>query len=184
MIVFMYKVMEMINSDKLVEEFCRGDIEAHHFFFRLHADELYRFAASAIEDKEQGMRIVHEVIIKVWYRDNSGLHSPSDIKALFYRTLRLVCREHLRHKDHKNYIAYRKRIEDLTETNRSILSQEKFGEIKNTSQSEIDRARSILKLAFIRPMSDPDIAHQLSLTVGEVSHGLRIARQVIYTILE
>ncbi len=174
----------MINSDKLVEEFCKGDIEAHHFFFRLHADELYRFAAGAIKDKEKGMRIVHEVIIKLWYRDNSGLRSPSDIKALFYRTLRQTCREHLRYKDQKDYIAYRKRIDDFTETNRDILGQEKFGEIENASQSVIDRARSILKLAFIKPMSEPDIAHQLSLTVGEVSHGFRVAREVIRIILE
>lgn len=174
----------MINSDKLVADFCKGDIEAHHFFFRLHADELYRVVGDIISDRKQEKRIVHEVIIKIWYRDNSALKSASDIKALFYRTLRNACTEHLRYKDNDNYIAYRRRVENFTETITEFVSQEESQEIENAGQSVIDQARIVLRLGFSKPISEDEIATRLCMSVGEVTHSFKIARHAISMILQ
>lgn len=173
----------MINTDKLILEFCEGNIEAHHFFSRLHFEELARFAGSTISNMEQGIKLVEEAIIKVWYRDNMALHTLQDIKTVYFLNTKYACTQWLQYKESENYRTFRQRIEAFVDAELPVSIQSDLQTLENAGPQSVDCARKILQLAFSKPMSDEEIAGRLSITVGEVAHGLTIARQAIRVLL-
>lgn len=173
----MHDVQDMINTNKLIADFSTGDIEAHNFFFRMHFEELCRFTEMLTGNLEDGVKLVQESIVRVWYRDNTALRSLSDIKTLLFLTVKYACTEYLTNKGNESYVLYRARIRQYIDAIVESVT------LENMDHATINKARAVLKLAFANALPVEAIAKKLQQSVEEVSHNLHIAREAIRFIL-
>lgn len=173
----------MIEVNKLVDDFCNADIDAHKFFYRLYFDELHRFAHALTNDMEEIIKLVQESVIRVWYRDNSDLQSEVDVKALHFRTVKYACSEYNRHKRSEAYIAFRKRIEHFCETGFGLADGAQFSVLQQADQQTMKVVRAALRLTLSSSTSENAIAAELRMSVGEITHKLIMAKCAVHIIL-
>lgn len=180
-VVFLEKDQPMSNMEKLIHGFGNGDIGAHQFFFQLHKTELHRFSTVLIGDKKAVKKLVAQVAIQLWYRDNKTLVTSSDIKALYFRTLKKITRDHLRNEYDEKYEIYRSRLDAFIEQVNISAKNEPF--VDSLSPDSIAKARTVLQRVFSNPDTYAQIAAKLRIPVGEVPHYLEIARCSLKIIL-
>ena len=159
-----------INDTNCCALFAKGQSEAYHYLIRIYFPVLCHYANNIVEDQMAAEDIVDEVFIKLWEQKPSFEHI-NEIKKFLYVAVKNASLNFLRSEkraEQRHQVFLQKYTEDGASDARELLFHEMLSEVRKALDSLPDKMREVFILAYVKQLSNQQIAETLNLSYQTV----------------
>ncbi|SKB54453.1 RNA polymerase sigma-70 factor, ECF subfamily [Parapedobacter luteus] len=153
--------------------------------FEAYYTRLCDFARRFLGDVDIVEDVVQDVFVAYIERHTSVSNRPESIKAFLYQSVKNACLNRLRHeKVTERYEATRpSEVFEEHHALSSMIHAEVVGEIHQALRQLPEGCRMVIRLGFFEGLNNPQIAHELNISINTVKSQKQRALSLLRTYL-
>lgn len=174
-------MQKRFNTDTLVEQLKKGDVEAFDALFDEYSQKLFGFALKYLKSEVEAEELVQEVFVRVW-ENRKSLKSDYSFKSYLYT----IALNQIRKFFNKRAIALRYITDvksDAPNLDNNTVDSIDYASVLERIDELIEKLPERKKLIFIKSRkegkSSKEIAEELQITVGTVDNQVSDAMKII-----
>ena len=159
-----------VNDINCCALFSEGNSEAYHYLIRIYFPVMSHYCFNIVSDQMAAEDIVDEVFLKLWELKPS-FQEISDIKKYLYVSIKNASLNYLRSQkraEQRHQAFLQNHAEDETSEDQEIVFHELLAEVRKAMDTLPKKMRTIFILAYIKQLSNQEIAEQLNLSYQTV----------------
>lgn len=174
-------MQKRFNTDTLVEQLKRGDVEAFDALFDEYSQKLFGFALKYLKSEVEAKELVQEVFVRVW-ENRKSLKSDYSFKSYLYTiALNQIRKFFNKRANALRYLTEVKTDDSFLDTN--TVDSIDYASVLERIDELIEKLPERKKLIFIKSRkegkSSKEIAAELQITVGAVDNQISDAMKII-----
>lgn len=174
-------MQKRFNTDTLVEQLKRGDVEAFDALFDEYSQKLFGFALKYLKSEVEAEELVQEVFVRVW-ENRKSLKSDYSFKSYLYTiALNQIRKFFNKRANALRYLTEVKTDDSFLDTN--TVDSIDYASVLERIDELIEKLPERKKLIFIKSRkegkSSKEIAAELQITVGAVDNQISDAMKII-----
>jgi RNA polymerase sigma-70 factor (ECF subfamily) len=171
------------DEQQLIKGLRDGDEAIYQSVFRLHYENLCKYAFTIVKDADDAKDIVQALFMKMWEKKDEMMIAGT-LKSYLYKAVHNLCLNKLEHRDVR--LKFRtvegSKINDVQHP--EVFPDELEGRIKTIIQNLPSQCRTIFMMSRYEEMKYAEIASALGISVNtienQVSKALRILRDSLH----
>ena len=164
------------EEKNLFEKVKKGNVQSFETLFHRYYGNLCLFASGIIKDNHSAEEIIQDFFVKLWER-KENLTIDTSIKNYFFRSIKNLCINHIKHNKIKEKYSQKEIAEQKTnyDFDEVFIEVDLVQKIEESINSLPERRREIFRLSREEGLKYQEIAQKLNISIKTVETQISLA---------